>query len=160
MHVRVCFQANPIGPVLFWCCLCCCFLCQVGFVIGNPSGSWLEIHSRKPLWKSGYEHTDEQAPIDDSVLQSTDYSDCIPGTTRISKQCDPVPCEPTIPPFGNDWRHHCLHYGHGPNATSFINVNSVPFLGVWYYRFQMMKSCPVTKNLTPQEQIHLLHGSK
>ena len=36
-------------------------------------------------------------PIDDSVLQSTDYSDCIPGTTRISKQCDPVSCEPTIP---------------------------------------------------------------
>ena len=43
------------------------------------------------------EHTDEEAPMDDSVLQSTDYSDCIPGTTRISKQSDPVPCEPTIP---------------------------------------------------------------
>ena len=102
------------------------------------------------------EHTDEQAPIDDSVLQSTDYSDCIPGTTRISKHCDPVPCEPTIPPFWNDWRHHCLHYGHGPNATSFINVNSVPFLGVWYYRFQMMKSCLVTKNLTPMSDRELL----
>ena len=43
------------------------------------------------------EHTDEQAPIDDRALQNTDYSDCIPGTTRISKQCDPAPCEPTIP---------------------------------------------------------------
>ena len=26
------------------------------------------------------------SPIDDPVFQSTDYSDCIPGTTRISKQ--------------------------------------------------------------------------
>ena len=43
------------------------------------------------------EHTDQQASKDDSVLQSTDYSDCIPGTTRSSKHCDPVPCEPTIP---------------------------------------------------------------
>ena len=43
------------------------------------------------------EHIDEQAPIDDPVFQSTDYSDCIPGTTRISKQCDPVPCQTTIP---------------------------------------------------------------
>ena len=43
------------------------------------------------------EHTDEQAPIDDPVFQSTDYSDCIPGATKISKQCDPVPCETTIP---------------------------------------------------------------
>ena len=42
------------------------------------------------------EHTDEQAPVDDPVFQSTDYSDCIPGTTRITKQCDPVPCEATI----------------------------------------------------------------
>ena len=43
------------------------------------------------------EHTDEQAPIADPVFQSTDYSDCIPGTTTISQQCDPVPCETTIP---------------------------------------------------------------
>ena len=43
------------------------------------------------------EHTDEKAPIDDPVFQGTDYSDCIPGATRISKQCDPVPCETTIP---------------------------------------------------------------
>ena len=25
-------------------------------------------------------------------------------------------------------RHHCFLYGHGPNATSFIHDNSVPFL--------------------------------
>ena len=42
------------------------------------------------------ELADEQAPIDDSVLHSTDYSDCIPGTNRISKPCDLVPCEPTV----------------------------------------------------------------
>ena len=36
--------------------ICLCgdsFPCQVGFVNGNPSGSRLEIRSRKPLWKSG-----------------------------------------------------------------------------------------------------------
>ena len=27
--------------------------CQVGFVNENPSGSWSEIRSTKPLWKSG-----------------------------------------------------------------------------------------------------------
>ena len=29
------------------------------------------------------EHVDEQGPVDDPVFWSTDYSDCIPGTTRI-----------------------------------------------------------------------------
>ena len=43
------------------------------------------------------ELADGQAPTEDSVLQSTDHSDCIPETTRISKQCDLVPCEPTKP---------------------------------------------------------------
>ena len=43
------------------------------------------------------ELTDGQAPTEDPVLQSTDHSDCIPGTTRISKQCDSVPCEPAMP---------------------------------------------------------------
>ena len=49
---------------------------------------------------------------------------------------------------------------HGLNATSFIHVSSVHFLSVCYYRFQMMNSCPVTKNLTPQEQVYFLHGAK
>ena len=62
--------------------------------------------------------------------------------------------------LGSELRHHCLHCGHGLNATSFIHVNSVPFLSVWNYRFQMMKSCPVTKILTRQEQIYLLDVSK
>ena len=35
-------------------CLCVdSFPCQVGFVNGNPSGSWSKIRSGKPLWKSG-----------------------------------------------------------------------------------------------------------
>ena len=55
---------------------------------------------------------------------------------------------------------HCLYYEHGLNATSYIHDNSVPFLNVWNCHFQVMKSCPVTKNLTPQEQIYLVRGSR
>ena len=62
--------------------------------------------------------------------------------------------------FGNGLRHHCLLHGHGPNATSFIHVNSVPFLSVWNCRSQMMKSCQATKKLTPQERTNLLRGSR
>ena len=43
------------------------------------------------------EHADEQAPIDDPVFRSTDYSDCILGATMISTQCGLVLCETTIP---------------------------------------------------------------
>ena len=64
------------------------------------------------------------------------------------------------PTFGNELRHHCLHYGHGPDATSFIQDNSVPFLNAWNCQFQMMKSCTATKILSPQEQINLLRGSR
>ena len=62
------------------------------------------------------------------------------------------------PTFGNELRHHCLLYCHGPNATSFIPGNSVPFLNAWNCLFQM-KSCAATKILSPQEQIYLLRGS-
>ena len=62
--------------------------------------------------------------------------------------------------FANEMRHHCLHYGPGPNATSFIHDNSVPFLNVWNCHFLMMKSCAVTKKLSPQEHITLLRGSR
>ena len=81
------------------------------FDVGTPLSGW--VCHLKPFWipvgdswKKALveewvfisdEHTDEQAPIEDPVFQSTDYSDCIPGTTRISKQCDPVPCETTTP---------------------------------------------------------------
>ena len=69
-------------------------LCQVVFVNGNPSGSGWEIRSRKPLWKSG--SSSAVNLLTDRTL-STDHSDCIPGTTRISKQRDSLPCEPTKP---------------------------------------------------------------
>ena len=65
--------------------------------------SWISVGDswKKALMEEWFlisdEHTDEQALVDDPVFQSTDYSDCIPGTTRISQQCDPVPCETTIP---------------------------------------------------------------
>ena len=35
------------------------------------------------------------------------------------------------PTFGNALRHHCLLSGHGPDATSFIQDSSVPFLNAW-----------------------------
>ena len=61
----------------------------------------LGIRSRKPLWKSGSSSAmnllTDRTLVEDSVLQSTDHSDCIPGTTRISKQCEPAPCESTKP---------------------------------------------------------------
>ena len=60
--------------------------------------------------------------------------------------------------FGNELRHHCLRCGLDQNVTSFIPVSFVPFLSVWYCRFQMRLSCPVTKNSTPQEMSFLLHG--
>ena len=101
VHVRVCFQANLFGSVLFWCRLYCSSLMS-GWVchwkpFWIPDGdSWKKALMEEWVFISD-EHTDEQAPIDDPVFQSTDYSDCIPGTTRISKQCDPVPCEATTP---------------------------------------------------------------
>ena len=73
------------------------------FVVETPMSGWV-CHG-KPFWipVGNYwkkalmeewvfisdEHTDEQAPIEDPVFQSTDYSDFVPGITRISKQCDP-----------------------------------------------------------------------
>ena len=39
--------------------------------------------------------------------------------------------------FGSEVRHHCLRCGHCLNETSLIHVSSVPFLSVWYCRFQM-----------------------
>ena len=109
----------------------------------KPSGSRSEIRSEKAfvedwVFVSG-DSSDGQTVMDFPVLHSTDHSDCTPETPRISKH---------------------FHYGHGPNSTSFIHDNSVPFLSVWNCHFQMMKSCPVTKNLTPQEQIYVLRGSR
>ena len=51
--------------------------------------------------------------------------------------------EAPLPPF------------YGPDATSFIQDSSVPFLSARNCPFQMMKSCPATKILSPQGQINL-----
>ena len=105
-----------------------------------------------------------QNVMDFPFLHSTDHSDCIPETPRISKQVDSLPWEPMRPQdkayFWERMRHHCLRYGHGHNAISFIHDNSVPYLSVWNCHFQMMKSYPVTKKLSPQEQITLLRASR
>ena len=41
--------------------------------------------------------SDGQTVMDFPVLHSTDHSDCIPETPRISKQFDSLPWEPTRP---------------------------------------------------------------
>ena len=56
------------------------------------------------------------------VFQSTDYSDCIPEATRISKQCDPVPCETTIP---RDQPHFLGTIG-GTTASVAVTLRSRP----------------------------------
>ena len=75
-------------------------LCQVWFVNGNPSQSRSETRSRKPVeeWVfiSG-EPSDGQSTMDVPVLHSTDHSDYIPVTSRISKQSASLPWEPTKP---------------------------------------------------------------
>ena len=85
----------------FWCHLCCsshmsgwvCHWKPFWIPVGD---SWKKALMEEWVFISD-EHTDGQAPIDDPVVQSTDYSYCIPGATRYSKQCDLVPCETTIP---------------------------------------------------------------
>ena len=105
------------------------------------------------------------------ILHSTGHTDYIgddhPPTPRPSRQPDSLPWEPTRPQDkAYSWErieaplHHCLLHGHGPNATSFIQDSSVPFLNAWNCPFQMMKSFQATKILSPQEQINLLRGSR
>ena len=142
--------------------------CQVGFVNGNPSGSRSETRSKKPVWKSG------SSPAVNLLTDRTLRCPCAP---QHRSQWFTSLWHPGFPNnsilyfgsprslkirlvFGSELRHHCLRCGHGLNATSFIHVNSVPFLSVWNCRFPMMKSWAVTKNLTPQEQIYLLRGSR
>ena len=64
-------------------------------------------------------------------------------TTKASKHSTSLLRETTRPQdkacfFGSEKRRHCLRSGHGSNATSFIHVNSAPFLSVWNCLFQMM----------------------
>ena len=119
-----------------------------------PVGDSWKKALREEWFFIGDEHADEQAPIDDHVFESTDYSNCILGATRISFLSGRVPCETTT--FGNGWRHHCTYCGHGPNATSYIRNSSVPFPNVWYCHFRAMISCQATRILSPQDRITLL----
>ena len=47
------FKLIRFGQSFFGATFAVHFICQVGFVIGNPSGSRLEILGIKPLWKNG-----------------------------------------------------------------------------------------------------------
>ena len=47
------FKLISFGQSFFGATFAVHFICQVGFVIGNPSGSRMEILGRKPLWKNG-----------------------------------------------------------------------------------------------------------
>ena len=168
VHVRASYLAIASSSEASICPCGDSFPCQVLLVNGNPSGSRSKIRSRKPLWKSG--SSSAMNLLKDRALSrslcsmtqiTVNTSLWLPGlrSTPLRYLGRPRSLKIRLA-FGSELRHHCLRCGHGLNATSFIHVNSVPFLSVWYYRFQMMKSCPVTKNMTPQEQIYLLHGSK
>ena len=137
------------------------------FVNGNPSGSRLEIHSRKLLWKSGSSSVM-------SILMNRPLLTTLCSRARITVTASlgqpefqnnmilyPVslryPATKLI--FGNDWRHHCLHYGHGPNAISYIHNSSFPFLNAWNCPFQVMQSCQATRILSPRGRITLRRRS-
>ena len=115
----------------------------------------------------GDDPSDEQRVSDFLVLihstGNTDYTrDVHPPTPRPARQPDSLPWESTRPQdkayFWERIEAHCLLYG--PNATSFTQGSSVPFLNVWNCHFQVMKSCQATKILSPQEQIILPRGSR
>ena len=81
------------------------FLCQAGYVNGNPSGSRSCESFKKAFLEEwifvGGDSSDEQNVVDFPVLHSTDHTDCIrddhPPTPRPSRQPDSLPWEPTRP---------------------------------------------------------------
>ena len=160
MHLWVFFFAiAPFGLSLSYFLLCE-FLCQAGYFNGNPSGSRSENRPKRPSWRSG--SSSAVTLLTDITLWISYCSTA--QITVIAFLRHPKFRNNSIlflgnPRghkirliFGNEWRYHCLHYDHGLNATSFIYDNSVPFLNVWNCHFQMMKSCPVTKKLSPQDR--------
>ena len=55
MHLRGFFQVNfPFGQSLIVTVFVVAFLCQAGYVNGNPSGSRSVNRTKKPPWKSGF----------------------------------------------------------------------------------------------------------
>ena len=136
-------------------------LCQVGFVI-----AWLEILGRKPLWKNG--SSSVMSILMNRPLLTT-LSSRAPITVTASLEQPGFlnnvilyPVRPrylaTILTFGNEWRHHCPHCGHGPNATSYIRNSSVPFPNAWNCPIRAMISCQATRILSPRDRIALLCG--
>ena len=101
-------------------------------------------------------HTDEQAPTDDPVFQSTDHSDCIPGATRISKQCDPARPTSLLGTIGGTTTAIAvtaqmrLH----TSATA-QSLSRTP--GIDFFFFAMI-SCQATRILSPKDRIALLCG--
>ena len=82
----------PVLPLLLQ------ILCRVGFVNGNPSGSWSKVRFKKAsveewVFISG-EPSDGQNTKDVPVLHSTDHADCFPETPRTSRQFDSQPTKP------------------------------------------------------------------
>ena len=161
VHVRVC--------VVFWCHLCCsspmsgwvCHWKPFWIPVGD---SWKKALMEESVFISD-EHTDEQAPIDDPVFQSTDYSDCIPGATRISKQCDPVPCETTIPRdqphFWERLEAPLLPLRSRPQmrlhtSATAQSLSRTPGIA----SFRAMISCQATRILSPQDRITFLCGAR
>ena len=81
------------------------------------------------------EPSDGQNTVEVSMLHSTDHSEYIPVTPRVSNQFTSLPWE-TAKPQDMSCFWERIKVRHGLNATSFIHVNSDPFLSVWYCRFQ------------------------
>ena len=99
---------------------------------------------------TGHNHVKSLAGLSiTNWLRPTDVNLLLPPLSGTV--CDPG-ASPRISPNAN-----ILGFGgcllHGPNATSFIHDNSVPFLNAWNCLFPMMKSCAATKILSPQDQI-------
>ena len=145
------------------------FLCQAGYVNGNPPGSRLEIRSKKNLLggvdfyrRRLFRRTKSCGfPV---LLHSTGNTDYIrddhPSTPRQSRQPDSLPWEPTRP---QDKAYFWERMEAPPPPLrprcNFIQDSSVPFLSAWNCPFQVMKSCQATKILSPQGQIILPRGS-
>ena len=101
------------------------FQCQAGYVNGIPSGSLSEIRSKRPSWRSG--SSSAVTLLTDRTLWISLCSTA--QTTVMAFLRHPEFRKKSILflgnqrglkirlMFGNELRHHCLHYGHGLNAN-------------------------------------------
>ena len=147
MHVHVSFQSNPPLVILLLVLPLLLFpLCPVGFVNGNSSGSQSLMHSRWLVEEWVFisdEPSDGQNTVEVPGLHSTDHSDCISETPRISKQFTSLP-----------WEHP------KPQEQVFCNRNEVPLPPLRprpkYNFIQPRQRRPFLE----REPIYLLHGSR